>query len=522
MDHVILNSMHHTAEAEHRSGDRQGCMSGTRTEVLLWIESWLTDKQHKQVFWLNGLAGTGKSTITQTLAETSFLDGKLGASSFCSRGYEDRSNLKAIFPTLAHQLAYRYSAFRKELLQVLRNNPNVAQNNLDLQMKELIIHPLRAASIQTLIIIDTLDECQDDEPASALLFVLSKHIGKIPNVKFFLTGRPEPQIRSGFRSKSLQPMTEEFELHKVDPSSVDRDIRLFLGAQLADITKSQSDCDLPDGWPSSSELGILCTKAAGRFIYASTVVKFVTSKDHSPAERLVDIISLPQSAVKEGKSGINQLYTEVLEQAFSNIPVDDIEFYHHFRSTIGAVLLIFDPLPLNALSTLLRVSNVSTTLRSLHSLLLVPKSKAESVQIFHKSFPDFLMDPERCKAERFFINSPVHHQEILVLCFKQMRERLKRNTCNLEDYASLGKVENLATHCKVQIGDALGYACQFWAKHLAGVPNSGHGVEEVHKAIDEFFPTYFLLWIEILSLMRILDVGVYALKNVEQWYTSVS
>jgi len=80
-------------------------------DVLLWIEDWLTNKQQKQVFWLNGLAGTGKSTIAQTFAETSFLDGKLGASFFCLRSSEGRSNLKAIFPALAHQLAYRYGAF---------------------------------------------------------------------------------------------------------------------------------------------------------------------------------------------------------------------------------------------------------------------------------------------------------------------------------------------------------------------------------------------------------------------------
>ena len=514
--------MGYAAAAEHNSRDGQGCMSGTRIDVLLLIESWLMDKEQKQVFWLNGLAGTGKSTIAWTIAQTSLLDGKLGGSFFCSRSSEDRSNLETIFPTLARQLAYRHSAFRRELLQVLRHNPKAAEEGLDLQMKELIVRPLKAANIQTLIIIDALDECKDDEPASALLFVLSKHIGKIPNVKFFLTGRPEPQIRSGFRSESLQPITEEFKLHSVERSSVDRDIRLFFAIQLANITKTRSDCDLLEGWPSSSELDILCAKAAGLFIYASTVVKFVTSRVHLPTKRLADIISLPQSTVKEGKSGIDQLYTEVLEQAFSDLPEDDMELYPQFRSIIGAVLLMFNPLPVGMLSTLLRKSTIPTTLRSLHSLLLVPKSKDEPIQIFHKSFLDFLVDPERCKAERFFVNPSVHHQEILLLCLSLMKERLKRNICSLEEYASLDKVEDLPSLYKVHIGDALGYACQFWAKHLAEVPSSGHGAEEVHKAIDEFFPTYFLLWIEVLSLMGILDVGVYALKNVQEWYMLVS
>ena len=518
----ILNDMHYATEAEHHSGDGQGCMSGTRTDVILWIETWLTDKQHRQVYWLNGLAGTGKSTIARTIAEISLLGRKLGGSFFCSRSSEDRSNLKTIFPTLARQLAYQYPAFQQELLQVLRHNPRAAEEGLDLQMKELIVHPLKAANVETLIIIDALDECKDDKPASALLYVLSKHIGKIPNVKFFLTGQPELQNRSGIRSESLQPITEEFKLHNVECSSVDKDIRLFFATQFTEIAKTRSDCNLPEGWPSSSELDILCIKAAGLFIYASTVVKFVTSEVHLPTKRLTDLISLPHNTAKEGKFGINQLYTEVLEQAFSNIPEDDTEIYPHFRSIIGAVLLVFNPLPVGVLSTILGRSEIPTTLRSLHSLLLIPKSEAEPIQVFHKSFPDFLMDPERCKIQRFFINPSVHHQEILLLCLSLMKERLKKNIYNLDDYASLDPVEDLSTCYKVQIGDALGYACQFWAKHLAEVPNSGQGIEEVHEAIDDFFPTSFLLWIEVLSIMGILDVGVYALNNVQQWYMLVS
>src|SRR6267378_3973147 len=100
--------MPHTADASHLSGNRQGCLRGTRKEVLWEIEHWVASEQEQQIFWLNGLAGTGKSTIAQTFAERMSADGKLGASFFCSRDFADRSNLHAIFPTLAFQLAYHY------------------------------------------------------------------------------------------------------------------------------------------------------------------------------------------------------------------------------------------------------------------------------------------------------------------------------------------------------------------------------------------------------------------------------
>jgi adenylylsulfate kinase-like enzyme len=48
-----------------------------------------TDEQEQRVFWPNGLAGTGKSIVAQTFAEMMFAGGKLGASFFCSRDFED-------------------------------------------------------------------------------------------------------------------------------------------------------------------------------------------------------------------------------------------------------------------------------------------------------------------------------------------------------------------------------------------------------------------------------------------------
>ena len=434
-----------------------------------------------------------------------------------------------IFPTLAFQLAYRYPPFREQLLRVLRTNPDVGREALCSQMEKVIVAPLRTTRIQTLIIIDALDECKDEEPASAILSILSRYVDQIPGVKFFITGRPELRIRSGFRLAALRPITEVFKLHDVERSSVDSDIKLFFRTRLADIVKTRSDCDFMEDWPGSSNLDILCKKAAGLFIYASTVVKFVASEYHTPTERLT-LISLPQDTTHEGKSGINLLYTQVLEQAFCRIDLDDKELYSRFRSVLGMVLLVFNPLPMETLSTLLnkhdtstlRKSDISTSLWLLHSLLLIPDSKTGPIRVFHKSFPDFLMDPERCRDERFLINPSVHHQEILLSCLNLMEEKLERNICNLDDHTVLTKVANASSFRKEYIGDALEYACQFWTKHLVEIPSSNSDIEEVHRAIDKFFKSCLLFWIEVLIVMGSLGTSVHAINNVQQWYISVS
>ena len=207
------------------------------------------------VYWLNGLAKMGKSTIAQTIAERTFADGQLGASFFCSRDFEDRRDLRFIFPTLAVQLARNYSNFRSIFVPLVKADPEIIHESLCGQMSKLIVQPLVESAISTIIIIDALDECEDEEPASAILSVLGQFIAQIPKVKFFVTGRPEPCIQKGFRLPLLANITDVFVLHEVEPSQVNNDIQLFFKHKFSQLMSNQ--CRL-DGWPTEEQLGLLC------------------------------------------------------------------------------------------------------------------------------------------------------------------------------------------------------------------------------------------------------------------------
>ena len=148
--------------AGHQAGHHDICLRGTRESVLDDIMQWAKDPQERHVFWLNGLAGTGKSTIAQTFAEMVADNGTLGASFFCSRDYLDRKELKNIFPTLSYQLACRYPAFRTQIVGAIKQDPSVACNSLISQLKDLIVDPLSSVGISCVIIVDALDECVDD------------------------------------------------------------------------------------------------------------------------------------------------------------------------------------------------------------------------------------------------------------------------------------------------------------------------------------------------------------------------
>ena len=304
---------------------------------------------------------------------------------------------------------------------------------------------------------------------------------------------------------------------------VDSDIKLFFRTQLTRLAKTRSDYDLTEDWPSSSNINILCKKAAGFFIYASTVVKFIASDNDSPSETLALITSLPQSTAEEGKSRIDQLYIEVLEQAFCDIHSDNSQQYPCFRAVVGTVVLVFNPLSIKGLSELLKLhtSHTHNTLHSLHSLLLVPDGAEDPILTFHKSFPDFLTDPDWCKDRRFLVD-PAVHAKIVLLCLDLMRERLRKNICNLCDHAVLSEVEDPSACCKDHIGDAIKYACCSWATHLLRIPGSSSCIKEVKKGINQFFTICLPYWIEVLALTGNLGSGVYAINGVEQWCASVS
>jgi len=279
--------MSRAAGVGHRSGDRQGCMKGTRRGILQQLEDWLHEEQGERFFWLSGGVGAGKSAIAQTFGEICFADGILGASFFCSRGSDDRCNVQLIIPTIAFQLAHRYPRFREELVKVLRINPDVGQERLSLQLEKLIVGPFEATQIQTLIIIDALDEC-DGNSLGWFLISLCQHMDGIPNVKFFVTGRPAGEMAHGFfRQPPLYPPAKELSLGDVERSLVDHDIKLILRARLRERVKVGGLCNLPKGWPSSSDINILCREAGGSFACASKFVKLLMSQHDLTTETLV-------------------------------------------------------------------------------------------------------------------------------------------------------------------------------------------------------------------------------------------
>ncbi|KAF9649794.1 hypothetical protein BDM02DRAFT_3094164, partial [Thelephora ganbajun] len=454
----VLNNYRRAHGAGYQHGDRKGCLRGTRETVLNEIESWTRDFERPPVFWLNGLAGTGKSTIAQTVSEQIFANGLLGASFFCSRDFEDRSDLRLIFPTLAVQLAHKYHAFRSILVPLLRSNPDIVHESLVNQMEELIVKPLKSADVWTVIVIDALDECKDEEPQSAILSVLGRFVGRIPKVKFFITGRPEPRIKTGFRLPLLVDSTDVFVLHDVQPSLINSDIRVFLKHELSE----------------------------GKTRFNS-------------------------------KTTLDSLYTSILKAAFSE---EDSEVDSKVRSTIGAVVLFVNPLPPPAIAKLIGLDSdeVSLFLTLVQSLLAFDEDSSQSVKPFHKSFPDFITDPSRCTDARFLISPKILHLELAMNCLRVVNDGLERNLLSLPDYALNSEVEDLQTRIDDRISDALRYACRSWHSHLTETEGD---IVDVISHLRVFLDEKFLGWLEVVSVLGAVRGAIVGLDQLICWLQEV-
>ena len=432
----------------------------------------------------------------------------------------DRSNLQLIFPTLAVQLARKYTDFRSIFVPLVESDPGIADESLYHQMKNLIVQPLRDSGISTVIIVDALDECKDEEPASAILSVLGQFVSELPKVKFFLTGRPEPRIREGFRFPRLAKAMDMFILHEVETSQVDRDIRLFFRHSLSVIADHRDTC--ASRWPTTEQVDILCERAAGLFVYAVASIKFISHRNNDPKEQLNRLLQVPRETVYEGKTKFNPtttldlLYLSILQEAFGDdYPEDD----HKIRSVLGAVTLAADPLSPSTVATLLGFGTKSVFLRllSVHSLLVLQEDTNHPVQSFHKSFPDFIINPTRCVNPRFHVSPPIHHSELLIGCLQLMSQKLEKNMCKLPDAIANAEVDELQERVEQYIDCGLQYACKSWHKHLIDAHTGPAYRAKITPVLHQFLEEKFLFWLEVLSVLGAARNAVDALEVVTKW-----
>ena len=106
------------------------CLPDTRVELLQEIARWAEGSSDECIFWLNGIAGTGKSTVARTVARIWYDRGHLGGSFFFSRGGGEVSNADMLFTTLASQLASQIPSAKRYICEAILEHKSIAHRSL--------------------------------------------------------------------------------------------------------------------------------------------------------------------------------------------------------------------------------------------------------------------------------------------------------------------------------------------------------------------------------------------------------
>ncbi|QYT03667.1 hypothetical protein H0G86_010613 [Trichoderma simmonsii] len=502
------------ADAEFHPGldqygkGRSECLPQTREEILKDICDWLDDRtsSQKHLYWLQGKAGTGKSTIARTIVSRMAKENRISANFFFKRGEGDRARLKRFFTTLAAQLARRWPSFAEVVQDALESDPSLPEQDPRIQFKKMIQEPMRKQKSNKfqaiIIVIDALDECDSSEDLTALVQQLTQPIlqdGPSAQllIKYFVTSRLDNHTRAA-SNKTPEKMCKKQELENATSETITRDIELYLRFHLEKIDDFLNPLPRREPWSNPSDLENLkklTERASPLFEFAAAACRFIgqTTIPGGPRDFLNDILESQTSG------DLGTLYASILKRRFSN-PKD--QYYARikteFQKVIGSVISLADSVGVGCFALLIDLSESATRkeLQHFQSVLVVPteEDNESPVRLFHESFRDFLLGPGT--NEEFKIDSIKAHGILASRCRQLLRRSLHENMCKLKTPGTY-RSEVADEMVNESIPQEVQYACRFWIFHVKRSRSSIKDDDDWHS----FLLSHLLYWLEAMSLL---------------------
>ncbi|CAE6393040.1 unnamed protein product [Rhizoctonia solani] len=485
---------------------RGRCAPETRKSQIDLLLQWASNPDSGRTCWMNGMAGTGKTTIAYTVCER--LGSQLGASFFCSRTISECRQVKSIIPCIAYQLARFSVPFSRALDSVLKADPDVHRRNLKLQYEKLICEPLakeiKSMPPDVIVVIDALDECEDPESVEQILDLLLSPDYKLP-IRYLVSSRPEKEICARMAARTDGGEETLLVLHDLESEAVKADIAVYMRGELKRVPLSE------DQWSGILEqCGVL-------FIYASTACRFILQGHKSDTLDEV-VLAIIESSFKPARGGnpIDSLYLTILRSAFGQVDMSEADA-QRMRDLLETVVCAVEPMKLETIASMLElrsVKHVHSLLQPLRSVLNIAKGTGE-VSTLHASFPDFILSHDR--SSDFWCDQPGRHATMAEACLRIIgAAEPKMNICGLpSSYLLDSEVEDLDERVRGAISPGLAYACQHWSTHLYRGEYRAPLVDHVRT----FFFDNLLLWMEVVNLVKKMRHGTGIIQQAEKWCT---
>ena len=486
-------------------------MKGTREHILAELLSWVHDDMAPKVYWLSGMAGTGKSSIAHSLCEILDERGILGASYFCSRSESVLRDPSRIIPTITSMLARSSSPILSEIYQVLEKDPDASSlNSLPTQFDRLLTGPIsrvipKGTKTYKVVVIDAIDECSHHTKVESLIKTICDGVSNFP-LKFFVSSRPEEWVETSFHPYvHVARLLKTFPLHDIAEEDVQGDIEKFLRTSLSNIAQRfQHGSD----WPSEEELKFLLDRSGGLFIYAATIIRYMRASRGKYRQRMEAMIR-PGSSSPLQTGLVDSFYNLIMNEAFQNLEDEEILTR---RGILGTVVFLQTPLSVTGIASLLVTPehDVKGDLSPFSSVIRVSSSTNGQVSIFHTSFHDFILDPKRSNAHH--ADGSRAHQILADKCLECLNRCLRRNICNLvEDGGGLHphEINDMSVN-----PESLRYACIYWASHLEhALADPSADSARTLGLLSKFADEHLLHWFECLSAIGELETGIGSLTK---------
>ena len=479
------------------------CMHGSREFLLNQVIGWVTkesgQKEGSNTYWIYGLPGIGKTALAHSICASLHKGNNLAGAFFCQRDNGKLNEPGNILPTLIYKLAMIFPPFRRLVAERLRENPNLIPGSMKPLLLLGLICNLPWAPKRTLVfVIDAIDECGDSHTRPGILRALTRAVAHAPWLNLIITSRPEVDIHHFFDSL-VGSLHKRFDLatDKEAPS----DLRTFASMRFELVGSKRS---LSHGWPDSSLLSQVVSRAGGLFIFIEAITRALAQCNPHPNEYLRATL---KDLVGTGLTSLYGLYSSILKaQIVHSTP--------EFQRMIRVILLTAPHRPLRD-ETIAELAAVSLDLvrmwvTDLDSILYRDRDANEGIRVRHSSVADFFLSDH----SDYHVELRDANVELGITCLEKMIKQLCFNICKLEDSRlANADVHDLSLRVRENISDALQYSSLYWSNHVCF--NADNRDQRVWETLRNFFGgPYVLFWIEALSVMGMVPVGVPSLRRV--------
>ncbi|KAG8718952.1 hypothetical protein FRC08_003986 [Ceratobasidium sp. 394] len=512
-DDEILNTrvegLLHAPNAHYRATGskgthRTGCMPNTRVAVLQDLTEWVHYGKLQKVYWLSGIAGTGKTTVAYSLCEWLENSGKPFASFFCSRDLPDCRDVKRIIPSVAYQLAQLSRPFRCAVSSALEQDPDVCNRPVGEQFQALIAAPLQSVGhtfgLDVAIVLDALDQCEDRDGVNQVLDACFNDSSNLP-VRFLITSRRNPGILERMMASQPGQRRAQLRLHEIDRTVARDDIRTYFRARLEGLELSDGDIEF------------LVQRSGGWFLYAASVADYLVQEDVAEgSERLKRLVDISLHTESTHNRDMDVGFTAILEQVVGQTVRDDSRLTDamlFLRTTLCAQ----EPMSMETIAGLLGLEFdylVHTVLHPLLPVLQVPSANEMAIGLCD-SFGSYLLDPQR--SGRFHCDVQRNRALLARSCFAVFDTASPAfNVCNLNSSYLLDReVPCIDERVNESISGPMWYASRHWATHL----KLAGALEDHLSLLHKFLSRRLLLWMEVVNLKHYNSQAVELLNGVD-------